>query len=229
MHKLFWSLLIAVFASCLLVKAQKPYRLSSGEIIFSYADVNNNGKDINSILRFTCFFHAGEYWHFDFDNHKGLYTGLAIRNVGLITKEDSLKTKRRSYTLGIPLAFKIGDFKNNSYFYAGGEYEWLFNYKEKTFKGGNKTKFSEWFSNRTHTFIPSVFAGIQFPNGFNLKFKYYLNNFLNKNFVDDQGNKPYKNMDTHIFYVSVSFFLNKNSFKLKNQEVKEMFTQNTPY
>jgi hypothetical protein len=46
----------------------------------------------------------GQYFHVDFTNNIGLYTGLAVRNVGFIYDTDiPTKTIRRSYTLGVPL------------------------------------------------------------------------------------------------------------------------------
>jgi hypothetical protein len=54
----------------------------------------------------------------DVNKNFGLFTGLALRNVGYITKDyidpaDSLnyKKKFRSYNLGIPLGFKVGNLE----------------------------------------------------------------------------------------------------------------------
>ena len=58
----------------------------------------------------------------------------------------------------------------------------MFHFKQKTFIDGAKYKYSDWFSSRTPTFIPSVFAGIQFPGGLQVKVKYYLDDFLNHKF-----------------------------------------------
>ncbi len=199
------------------------YSTSSGEFIFSQANVENGGKAVPSILRFTCFLHTGEYWHLDFSDMLGMYTGIGVRNVGLITKgqNDPVtgvdKIKRRSYALGIPLAFKFGSFHNNFYLYAGGEYEWLFHYKEKHFIGDEKIKFTEWFSHRTNTFVPSVFVGLQFPKGLNLRVKYYLSDFMNRNYVDENGNMPYAQFSTRVYYLSLSF-------NLKTRKVKEKLT-----
>jgi hypothetical protein len=94
---------------------------------------------------------------------------------------------RRQYMLGVPLAIKLGSFKNHIYFFGGGEYEMAFHLKEKYWtasfdRSGPKTKSMEWFSSQTPTFLPSLFAGVQFPGGINLKFKYYLTDFLNNNY-----------------------------------------------
>jgi hypothetical protein len=194
------------------VTAQKFYPVTSGEIIFSQNQSSFTSSFKNSYpgaalaasnVRFTMFFHLGQYIHYDASNNFGLYSGLAIRNIGMITDETLPQTVtltaqpvsysnynivRRQYTLGVPLALKIGSFKDHFYFFAGGEYELAFVYKEKywtdTFdRSGAKTKQVTWFGSQTPLFIPSVFGGVQFPGGFNLKFTYYLTDFLNNGYT----------------------------------------------
>ncbi|MCT4586445.1 MAG: hypothetical protein N4A71_01345 [Carboxylicivirga sp.] len=194
------------------------YTISSGEMIFGWADVEQRPVDggsmenISNNLRFSVFFHVGQYVHLDLSNSLGLYSGLAIRNIGFITEDDALdlgveKEKHRSYTLGLPLALKLGSFKDHFYLYGGGEYELLFHYKYKYWIDGDKHKTSEWFSDRTNRFVPSVFAGIQFPQGLNVKFKYYLDDFLNNDFK--KGDNPLNDYSrygkTQMFHISVSW------------------------
>ena len=196
------------------VHAQDVYTVTSTELLFQSGRIEKSGADINTNLRFTLFFHLGEYVHFDMGNYVGLYTGVGVRNVGFITDEVNLKTKYRSYMLGAPLALKLGSFKDRFYVYGGGEYEWMFQFKQKTFIDDQKIKVSEWFSNRTPDFIPSVFAGIQFPYGFNVKFKYYLKDFLNHNY---QGSGDYNDYTgftkTQVWYISVSFHFRNSAIK----------------
>ena len=210
--------------------AQPPkpniYSTNGGELIFSFVDMENGGEDITNILRFSAFFHAGQKWHFDFGNNFGLFTGYGIRNVGFITEndgiqedefeefwgsEEDLRVKRRSYSLGLPLAIKLGDFKRGTYVYGGGELDLMFNYKAKLFVDGDKEeKFNEWFSDRTNLLNPSVFGGVQFPGGVNLQFRYYLLNFLNQDFtqrVDGVEMQPFRNVDSRMFYISIFFNL----------------------
>ncbi|MCF8255295.1 MAG: hypothetical protein K9J84_12030, partial [Bacteroidia bacterium] len=101
----------------------KKYSTSSGEIIFSFADYKINNEQVNTPVRFTCFFHLGGYEHFDFNDKVGIYTGLAIRNVGFTSKNNSGDTliKRRNYYLGVPLAIKIGNLKEDKYLFFGVE------------------------------------------------------------------------------------------------------------
>lgn len=188
------------------------YTVTSGEIIFGWADVeqNVNGQvqNISNNLRFTIFLHLGQYVHYDFSNTFGLYTGGAIRNVGFITEDGALdleKEKHRSYSLGVPLAFKLGSFDKHFYVFGGAEYELMFHYKYKWWEGGTKYKTTEWFSNRTNMFMPSVFAGVQFPKGLNVKFRYYLDDFLNSNYKkgSDPRNDYSRYKKTQMFHVSV--------------------------
>ena len=171
--------------------SQEVYQISSWENLFQFAEVGatpQNTTSINERLRYTIVLNIGQYTHIDFSNTIGLYTGLAVRNVGFIYDTDiPTKTIRRSYTLGVPLALKIGMFDKHAYIFGGGEYELLFHYKGKRWdsneRSGTKYKDSEWFSSKTKRFVPAVFGGIQFPGGFNIKYKYYLDHFLNTNFV----------------------------------------------
>jgi hypothetical protein len=197
------------------LKAQKVYGTSSGEMIFQSAMIEQLGDDANSNMRFTLWFHAGEYVHLDAGNNIGFFSGMGIRNVGFITSDNDIKNKYRSYNLGIPLALKLGSFKDHFYIYGGGEYEWMFHFKQKTILGDEKIKYRKWFSNRTPGLIPSVFAGIQFPKGLNIKFRYYLDNFLNH---DYQGSGPYSDYTafdkTRVWYISLSF-------QIKNAQIKD--------
>jgi hypothetical protein len=200
--------------------AQDVYTITAGELLFQSGSIEHNSDAMNTNMRFTLWFHLGEYVHLDIGNNVGFYTGLGIRNVGFITEENDIKTKYRSYMLGAPLALKLGSFKNNFFVFGGAEYEWMFHFKQKTFVDDQKIKYSDWFSNRTPSFIPSVFAGIQFPYGLNVKFKYYLNDFLNHDYQGSGDYADYTGFEkTQVWYISVSF-------QIKNSEMKnfESFT-----
>jgi hypothetical protein len=53
-------------------------------------------------------------------------------------------------------------------------------------------------------------AGVQFPRGMNVKFKYYLSEFHNQDYTDSSGIKPYSGLNSHVFYVSLNFILFHN-------------------
>ena len=211
MKKTLPIILLAFAAICVQLNAQRLYPVTSGEIIFSnsqasytqaFIDQYPGARLASNNVRFTLFFHIGQYMHYDFNDRIGLYSGLGIRNVGMITDEtlpqtvstsgsemqyEDYKIIRRQYMLGLPLALKLGSFDNHLYFFGGGEIEMAFHFKEKYWTGiydrsGSKTKTTKWFANQTPTFLPSLFAGVQFPGGVNVRFKYYLENFLNSDY-----------------------------------------------
>jgi hypothetical protein len=60
--------------------------------------------------------------------------------------------------------------------------------------------------------IPSLFAGVQFPQGFRLKFKYYMDDFLNTSFTGEDFGQAVdysQFQSTGVWYVSLAFFINK--------------------
>ena len=209
------ALFLAPFMLSRNINSQDVYAVGSWENLFQWAEVDGSPQgtvNINEQLRYTIFLNAGQYWHVDFTNSIGLYSGLALRNVGFIYDTDiPSKTIRRSYNLGVPLALKLGVFEKHLYIFGGAEYELLFHYKGKRWdsndRNGTKYKDTEWFSSKTKRFVPSVFGGIQFPGGFNIKYKYYLDHFLNSGYVGtDLGNQntsfsDYKAIQMH--YISV--------------------------
>jgi len=222
MKKYILLLTFALMFVSLQAQNKNIYMSTGGEIILSGADVNFNGTDVNTNMRFTIFFHLQQQINFDLTDNIGLYTGLGIRNVGLIMEDyyqnvgydvdqtdpnynKNTKIKHRSYSLGFPLAVKLGSFDDNFFVFGGMEYEWMFHYKQKKFIDGEKYKFKQWTSDRVNPWIPSWFAGVQFPGGFNLKFKYYLDDFLNKDFTgQDFGvDVDYSQFEsTGIWYIS---------------------------
>jgi hypothetical protein len=202
-----------------LVQAQ-VYTENNWEVIFSSSEVEYMGEPVPSNMRFTLFFHFGQNLHYNFSTHFGLFTGYGIRNIGLITDDGTEMVKRRTYALGIPLALKIGSMKEHFHFFGGGEYELFFHYKQKQLIDDNKTVQSEWFSARTERFAPSLFAGVQFPRGISIKFKYYLDDFLNEEFAgSDFGGETVHYSDytkSGIIYLSVNFVFRTR--KLKDTE-----------
>ena len=195
----------------------KAYVTSGGEFIFSFADVEQNGRGASSPMRFSPVFNVQAMLNKDMSKKFGLFTGLGVRNVGYILKDyidpsDNLsyKKKFRSYNLGIPFGIKAGNL-DKTFFYAGYEIEVAVSYKEKTYEDDDKTdKITGWFSDRQEVFQHGFLAGVQFPYAANLKFKYYLSEFHNRGYTNGAGIKPYGALKTNIFYISLSFFLFKN-------------------
>ncbi|MDH4057173.1 MAG: hypothetical protein OEU76_00345 [Cyclobacteriaceae bacterium] len=197
---------------------RKMYTTTSGELIFSFADIAINGADESSVMRFSPTFNVQNWVNIDKSDKFGFFTGFSIRNVGVIFDDPSqpgVRYKARSYNFGIPIGFKIGNL-SDKFLFAGYELELPFNYKEKVFIDESKEeKDVYWFSNRVNTFNHSVMVGVQLPYGATIKFKYYLTNFFNKDFKasDGQGGtfKPYEDVDVNIFYFSLNFNLLRNT------------------
>jgi len=220
-------LCLAIFSLLFLVpsfsqsttKPSKSYVTSGGELIFSLANIEQNGSNENSTLRFSPVVNFQVMLNKDMSKKFGLFTGLGVRNVGYIINDYknpdtsvnvSYKKKFRSYNVGIPVGFKVGNL-DKTFFYAGYEVELAVAYKEKTYEGGDKIdKITGWFSSRQEIFQHGFLAGIQFPYGANLKFKYYLSEFNNRDYVNNAGAKPYSQLKTNIYYLSLCFFLFKN-------------------
>lgn len=186
---------------------KKGYWSTSMEgLIFSSSFTDRPGKNIPfTTVRFTAFFNLGPSYHFDFNKSTGIYTGLTLKNIGYIDKFKNLDStvKRRLYTLNVPLAFKIGNMNKGNYLFVGAEASLAVNYKEKGFVNrNNKDKFNEWFSERTPLILPNLFIGMHGKYGF-YKLSYYPTNFLNPNFVDKNGLKPYANHQVNIFSLTI--------------------------
>jgi hypothetical protein len=212
------SILMVSLSGIYAQKSSKSYLTSGPELIFSFAQIDNNGDESGNVMRFSAFFHLQGFYNYDFNNTVGLFTGLALRNVGFIynTQEPGQKKKYRTYNIGIPVGFKLGSMAG-THFFAGYELEFPINYKEKTFNNERKDdKFNVWFSDRVPVIYNTVLFGVQFPYGLNLKFKYYLTNFFNQDYsevnTDGVTVYPYANMDAQIFYFSLSFNLSERMY-----------------
>lgn len=180
------------------------YTTSGGEMIFSFASIDDNGNDKESIMRWSPVFNGQFYGNYDLNNYMGVMFGAAFRNVGFIYEQSNGdKKKFRNYNIGIPVGIKIGKM-NKMYVFGGYEIEFPINYKEKTFVNEKKDKFNVWFSNRVPTYYHTFFAGVQFPYGLSLKFKYYITEFFNQDYTENNGTQPYKGLKANVFYFSLS-------------------------
>jgi hypothetical protein len=213
------KLTIALFFVLEIAQGQKNvYTTTGGEWIFSWADAQQNSLDVDVITRFSPVINIQSQLHIDKSEKLGFITGLNLRNIGFIWDDPivpSTRYKARAYTLGIPVGFKVGNM-TGVYLFGGYELELPFNYKEKIFINEDKEdKEVYWFSNRIPSLYQSVFVGVQTPYGTQLKFKYYMTNFFNKDYTanDGQGGsfQPYAGFDANVFYVSLSFQILKGT------------------
>ena len=187
----------AIFSTSIMEKTNAPYELTT--------------------LRFTYFFNFGFNFHYDVSKNFGLFTGLGVKNIGFIEKYNNPDStvKRRVYTLGIPLGLKFGNLDDRFFGFIGGGVDFPFNYKEKGFRDrGDKEKFNEWFSDRTESVMPYVFAGISFAPGIYLKAQYYPTNMMNQSYsetVNGVVTYPYAQYErTELLLLSVGFDIHYN-------------------
>lgn len=187
------------------VKVKLPVRRSyigSGmdAAIFSMADVKNG----NSVVRFSYILNWGFTFNLNITRYLGIYTGIDVKNLGFIEKDNGVTTKRRTYNIGAPVGIKIGNMAlKKPYFFAGAGVDVPINYKEKSFTVRNqKTKFNEWFSERTPQTMPYIFAGVALHRGGTIKLQYYPGNFMNPEFTTN-GTHPYAGYDVQIKMLSL--------------------------
>lgn len=224
MKKLNLLILFSLFFAAAGMSQTKTYFSSGLEMIFSLANIEDNGNSESSTLRWAPVFNIQSMVNADLNDHFGVFSGLAVRNVGYIydnytvvasaksmdVSQITYKKKFRSYNLAVPVGIKFGNL-DKMFFYGGYEVELPFLYKEKTFDNGDKIdKITGWFSDREQLFQHGFLVGVQFPYGLNLKFKYYVSEFHNQGYTESSGNKPYEGLNSHIFYFSLSTYLFKN-------------------
>jgi hypothetical protein len=210
-------------------QAQQLFSATQYELIFSLASMNSTSVvPSKPVLRFSGFFNYESQIHFDFGKHAGIYSGLGIKNIGLINtfKENETTIKQRAYVLSMPLAFKLGSMKDQSYVALGGEANLMMHYKEKFIYGKSKSKDNEWFSNKVNLFNPAVFIQVKFMKSQVVTFKYYLQDFLRPQqggivlpdgtVVADYGRS------SKLFYISYGSNIATRSNKQKQQEFQNI-------
>lgn len=117
--------LLLLFQFHMNAQESKLYFSSGGELIFSWADVDDNAQEGEVITRFSAFFHFQTLTNYDFSNSAGAFWGLAMRNVGFIYDDPNntdVRKKYRTYNLGFPVGFKFGDL-GGRFIYFGYELE----------------------------------------------------------------------------------------------------------
>ncbi len=200
--------------------------------IFSSAVFERPGRSryLLPTIRFSLL-NIGYHFNYDFDEHFGIFTGLGIKNLGFIEKvdrgddQDDSTIKRRVYTIGVPIGFKIGNLQKRHYFFLGGGFDVPFNYREKGFvKRNDKAKFNEWFSDRTPHVMPYLFAGLSYHSGSTVKLQYYPGNFFNPEFEETTNGittRPYRGYSAHIVSITFGFDIHSKPHMPKKQENDE--------
>jgi hypothetical protein len=203
---------------------EKHYHTTTSEFIFSYNNVTNPaGQQFTPGVRFSGFFNDQEQFHFNFGAHTGMFTGVGIANVGMITYPiPGVELKQRVYSLGVPVALKLGNMSKRRYLALGAEAEYFFNYKIKTFIDGHKTKSNTWFPNQVNPFNPSVFLEYKFPLFLYIRLKYYLLDFLTSEAEMKLNNGeviPGYSQASKLFYLSFGYNF-ENKSKGQNVDIR---------
>jgi hypothetical protein len=184
-----------------------------------FALINKNGVTLSNSPRYSYYFNAGFDMNWNINSRLKPFTGMCLKNIGLIMHEGLTTTKHRVYFLGFPLGVKAYGKSKRNFLKLGADFNLALNYKQKTFIDGKKEdKFNEWRSSRVPTWYPSVFAGVRYES-LSVTLNYYYNNFFNKDYTK-LGLKPYTNTDAQM--VTISFGINLDN-KVAQQKLKQKF------
>jgi hypothetical protein len=209
---------------------QTPKRFYTGSgldfAMLSTAIVARPGQDAKlTAPRLTALLNVGFKLHYDASRRFGIFSGLGLKNIGFIEKfnDGDSTIKRRVYSLGIPLGLKIGDLRNRNFFFLGGGVDFPVHYKEKRFtKRSDKRKLDDWFSDQTPRVLPYAFAGYSFDPGVMLKLQYYPTNFLNTDYTNSAGVKPFTGYNVNLLVLSLGFDLHYGQYRKQEKEYQKM-------
>lgn len=205
------NLISTLVLACILLSSYSTkaqfYTTAGAEMIFSFATVSQNGNERQTKMRWSPVFNFGVHTHYDFSKSIGVFSGIKVRNIGFIYQdENNKKVIQRTYSLGIPIAIKVGNL-DKFFVYAGYQFELPFHYKYKSWdssdRSGAKTKFTNWFSDATPGVMHTIIGGIQFYRGLNLKFEWYLDNFINPDYTRN-GVVINDGLEVQVFSISVA-------------------------
>lgn len=216
MRLLFIFLGIIIFYKA---SAQRKHWFYCGEYQISSSDYSNTNIEGSEeqIVRLSVFPNIQVLHNVDMNNHAGFMGGFSINNLGLIYK-DSLRHKARILTIGIPVYFKIGSFRNNRFFYLGSECEYALHLKQKHFLSRhNKNVSSDFLPEQVNALHPSIFWGY-FMNDKGIKLKYYFRDFFNTAYRNSMNKKPFHSVKSKPFFISLVFAFGKKQKPSRMEE-----------
>lgn len=163
-----------------------------------------------SYLRYSFAVNVEVKYNYDLSNHFSVFAGLGIKNLGFTDKIGDLTIKRRVYTVGVPVGLRVGNIGAKNYVVIGGGIDLPVNYREKSWTNRkHKNKYNEWFSDRTPTIMPYVFAGLNINGLMTLKLRVYTDNFFNTSFEQSDASgvvvRPYEDYDARLITLSLGF------------------------
>ena len=128
--------------------------------------------------------------------------GIGFPRIGI--ESGNLKTLHRITKIGIPVTVGYGPW------FLGTEFNYGIRHKQTASNVFTSEEIVEFSKERANPRFLSVFLGYKFLYS-ELKFKYYLDNLLNKEYCEFNSNGikiiPFENIDSKIVYLSLSFDL----------------------
>ena len=169
---------------CLQINAfsqnNKMYGVFESQTLFQVGMIEDSaGNQVKSILRFAPVANYTLQAHKDFFKSFGIYTGIGVKNVGFITRNNStdITVKSRAYCISVPVGLKFGNLKDEKYLFIAGEFLTQLDYKEKVFTDGDKSKRKSFYNNDVNLFNYSGSIGLSFK-GFIIGADYTFGNFF---------------------------------------------------
>lgn len=183
-------------------QSKKVYASYDSEFIFAFNTLDIPGETLERNFRFSVFPHFDFLGNRDFGKHFGVWGGVAHRNIGL-KYTDTVTVSHRSLALGAPLGIKLGDLQKGLFFFGGIEPELMYHYKSQYRIGDEKFVEKEFLSDKLNLINVSIFGGVELGRGFNIKFKYYLDDFFHTGYLAPDGTYPFLDTTSGIWYISV--------------------------
>ncbi|RAJ04087.1 hypothetical protein LX64_02965 [Chitinophaga skermanii] len=159
-------------------------------------------------------------YHYDLSRQWGLFTGASLSKVRFQYESDNNPyVKHRvewDYTaVGVPLAVKFGNMLKDKYVYAGAQFDYAF-----------KCNFAQYFDNKLQSrrsgdkisdqiggFKPSLIVGIRAVSIVGIRFQYYPQNFLHRDYEEQAWeyiDQPYKDVTSKVMSVALTIDLGRN-------------------
>jgi hypothetical protein len=172
----------------------KMYGVFESKTLFQLGLLEDSaGNSITPVLRFAPFANYTLQAHKDLGNKFGVYTGIGIKNVGFISRDNTndVTVKSRAYCLSIPVGLKFGNLKEDRYLFLSGEFLAQFDYKEKVFTndGNDKSKRKSFYDDDINPFNYSGSIGFN-VKGFIIGAEYTFSDFFSDKyrFQPDKAN-----------------------------------------
>ncbi|MCQ2605519.1 MAG: hypothetical protein MJ204_03120 [Bacteroidales bacterium] len=231
------NLLTILFICCSIFSIgqndKKIYFTNAPELTFQIPEMTIINNSADKGIRTTYLLNIPYTMHINCGKYFGFMPSLNIKNIGFKTKNEQIdsieyaKVKRSLITTGASLAIKFGLLQKGLWGYIGGGIDLSLLYRQKKYepsKNNKVIKESAWLSDATETWIPSLYVGIQLPEGLNIKFAYYYQDLLNKQYNGSLGD--FTNITkSQLFTISASIVI--PDFKLSDIERNHNHTQTT--